>query len=130
VKEATSKGTALAAGLDLVVVMIADAEDLAAQDPIPEALQEAEEEIVKEATLLKEIAEEVVEIEETRAGLLKLVRAEAAQEATARAATGHALHQDLSLDPTAAANLSHLETPGLQRRKMAHHLSLPQLNLV
>lgn len=129
-REATSRGTALAADQDPAAAMTADAGDPAAPDLIPEAHQGAEEEIAKGATLLRGRAEVAAETEETRAGLLRLVRAEAAQEATARAAMPLALLQDLSLDLSTAASLSLPEKSDLQRRKMELHLSLLLLNLV
>jgi hypothetical protein len=69
-----------------------------------------------------------IEKEEWRAELLKLARARAALAAIARAATDPALLQDLSQDLTAATSPSLLERPELQRRRMASHLRLQQVN--
>ena len=132
---ATNNVTAHAADPDLVAVIGTDVEDLEAPGHTPEAHLVAGEETATagEATHLDVTAEVAAtetekEIEELRAELLKLARARAAPLAIARVAMGLALPQDLSLDQTAAASPSLLETPELQRRRMAPHLSLLQLS--
>jgi hypothetical protein len=127
----TSSVIAQEADLDLVVVI--DAEDLAALDHTLEAPLAVEEETVtaREATLPDvtiEVAETEIEIEELRAEHLKQERARADLAAIARAAMDLALPLDLSPDLTAATNLSLLERPEPQKRTMASHLKLQQVN--
>ena len=114
----TSREIALEADQDLVGAIGTDVEDPPALGPTPEAHLVAAGETAEGAILLNVTAETTAigtEIEETRAGLLRLARAGAALAATA--AKGLAPHPDLS-QSLVAADPSPQESLDLQRRRM------------